>query len=184
MEVLGIGPLELLFIFLIALLVMGPEEMQQAARTMGRWLRRVMTSPYWRSFTHTMREVRYLPNRLAREAGLEESLREVEEGIESATAVLHQAILPPEVEADLKRELQRKMPLGGVPYGPRSTPRPAPSGEVVGEKVTRTAAPEPEVADEAPADSKAAVQGPPSDEADEAALQNGKPPTPPVADEA
>lgn len=78
MEILGIGPLEFLFILLIIFLVMGPEDMQKTARTLGRWLRRLMASETWRSLTHTRQTLRTLPNRLAREAGLEESLRDME----------------------------------------------------------------------------------------------------------
>ena len=38
MEILEIGPSELIFILLIAIIVLGPKEMQNAGRTVGRWL--------------------------------------------------------------------------------------------------------------------------------------------------
>lgn len=79
MEFLGIGPLELLFILLIALIVLGPKDMVKAGRTMGRFLRSVITSPTWKAVTQTSNELRRLPNRLIREAGLEEELRKLEE---------------------------------------------------------------------------------------------------------
>jgi hypothetical protein len=81
MEFLGIGPLELFFIILIALIVLGPKDMVKAGRTMGRFLRSLVTSPTWKQIQQTSRDLRYLPNRLMREAGLEDlkgSLPEVQ----------------------------------------------------------------------------------------------------------
>ena len=49
MEVFGIGPLELLFILLIALIILGPSDMVKAGLTLGRFLRKIITSPEWRT---------------------------------------------------------------------------------------------------------------------------------------
>ncbi len=72
MEFLGIGPLELLFVVIIALIILGPKDMVKAGKTIGRTLRKIVTSPNWRAIQQTSRELRQLPNRLMREAGLEE----------------------------------------------------------------------------------------------------------------
>lgn len=72
MEILGIGPLELLFILLIALIILGPGDMVKAGRTIGRFLRKVITSPEWQTVQKASRELRYLPNRLMREASMED----------------------------------------------------------------------------------------------------------------
>ncbi len=80
MEFLGIGPSELLFIVIIALIVLGPRDMQKAGRTIGRWLRRIVTSDGWKLFQQTSREIQTLPNRLMREAALDE-LREVQKDL-------------------------------------------------------------------------------------------------------
>jgi len=72
MEILGIGPSELLLIVVLALIVLGPRDMQNAGRTIGRWLRKVVTSDGWKAFQQTSREIQTLPNRLMREAALEE----------------------------------------------------------------------------------------------------------------
>jgi Sec-independent protein translocase protein TatA len=77
MEILGIGPLELLLILVIALIVMGPSDMVKAGRTIGKFLRQVVTSPTWRAVTQTSSELRRLPNRLIREAGLEEEIHTI-----------------------------------------------------------------------------------------------------------
>jgi Sec-independent protein translocase protein TatA len=77
MEVLGIGPLELIFILLIALIILGPGDMVIAGRTLGRFLRKIITSPEWRTIQKASRELRYLPNRLMREASLEDLSKEL-----------------------------------------------------------------------------------------------------------
>jgi sec-independent protein translocase protein TatB len=75
MEILGIGPAELVFIVLLALIILGPRDMQSAGRTLGRWLRQVVTSDSWKFFQQTSREIQTLPNRLMREAAIEELQR-------------------------------------------------------------------------------------------------------------
>jgi Sec-independent protein translocase protein TatA len=72
MEILGIGPLELFFILLIALIVLGPGDMVKAGRTLGRFLHKIVTSPEWHTVQKASRELRYLPNRLMRDANLED----------------------------------------------------------------------------------------------------------------
>jgi sec-independent protein translocase protein TatB len=71
MEILGIGPSELIFIFIIALIILGPKDMQKAGKTIGKWLRGIVTSDGWKMFQQTSRELRTLPNRLMREANEE-----------------------------------------------------------------------------------------------------------------
>ena len=72
MDFLGIGPLEVLFVLLIALIVFGPKDIVKAGQTMGRFLRKLVISPSWQSFQQTSRDLRNLPNKLMREAGLDE----------------------------------------------------------------------------------------------------------------
>lgn len=71
MEILGIGPSELLFIIIIALIVLGPREMQKAGKTVGRWLNSLVKSDGWKAFQQTSREIRSLPTKLMREANME-----------------------------------------------------------------------------------------------------------------
>lgn len=40
MDILGVGPLELIFILLLALIIMGPKDMVKSGRTIGRFLRK------------------------------------------------------------------------------------------------------------------------------------------------
>lgn len=80
MEILGIGPSELIFIIVIALIVLGPKDMQRAGRTLGKWLRQVVTSDGWKLFQRTSREIQTLPNRLMRDAALDE-LKELQKDL-------------------------------------------------------------------------------------------------------
>lgn len=87
MEILGIGPLEVLFILLIALIAVGPKDLGKAARSMGRLLNQLYKSEAWQNLGEASRNIRSLPNRLAREAALEELAqvkREMEEGVTSS----------------------------------------------------------------------------------------------------
>jgi sec-independent protein translocase protein TatB len=68
MEIFGVGPSELVFIVIIALIILGPKDMQKAGKTIGKFLRDVVTSDGWKMFQQTSRELRTLPNRLMREA--------------------------------------------------------------------------------------------------------------------
>lgn len=77
MELFNIGPLELVFILILALVVLGPEGMLSAARKIGQAIAKIVRSPVWRDFIRTSQEIREMPTRFVREAGIEETLREV-----------------------------------------------------------------------------------------------------------
>lgn len=71
MEIFGIGASELAFILLIAIIVLGPKDMQKAGRTIGRWLNQLVRSDGWKVFQRTSSELRNLPRNLMREANME-----------------------------------------------------------------------------------------------------------------
>lgn len=102
MDILGIGPLELLFIFLIALIFLGPTDMVKAGRTLGRMMRKIVTSDAWREITR----LRTLPNQLMREAGLEEGLKELNDIQKELPKALEFDELknPGDAEPDVKEE--------------------------------------------------------------------------------
>lgn len=72
MDILGIGPLEIFFILVIVLIIFGPNDIVKAARTIGRFLRKVVTSEGYRAFQQASKGMKDLPTTLMREAGLEE----------------------------------------------------------------------------------------------------------------
>ncbi len=72
MNIFGIGPLEIVFVLIIGILVLGPEGMISAGRKMGKFLRSIIKSTWWQNIRKGVSEIQYLPQRLMREAELEE----------------------------------------------------------------------------------------------------------------
>lgn len=82
MEIFGIGASELLFILIIAIIVLGPKDMQKAGRTIGRWLNQLVRSDGWKALQRASQEVRRIPTHLMREANLDaDDLREMDREI-------------------------------------------------------------------------------------------------------
>ncbi len=71
MEIFGVGPSELVFIILIAIIILGPKDMQKAGRTIGRFLNQLVRSDGWKIFQRTSAEIRNLPRNLMRDANME-----------------------------------------------------------------------------------------------------------------
>ena len=82
MEFLGIGAPELVFIIIIALIVLGPKDMQKAGKTIGQWLNKLVRSDGWKVFQQTSREIRNLPTQMMKEANLD--LKQTEEDIRNS----------------------------------------------------------------------------------------------------
>lgn len=92
MDFLGIGPLELLMVLLLVILVFGPEDLAKAGKTIGRTLNKIVRSDGWRAVRDINKEMRDIPNRLVKEAELEETIKEVKE----------LSNVPKELESDLR----------------------------------------------------------------------------------
>lgn len=109
MELLGVGPLEFLFIILIALIVLGPNDMIKAGRTIGKFLRNLFMSQGWRTIRETSRDLKYLPNKLMREAGLEEPLKEISEDLNKDIQEIDQDLK--KIDQEIKTSLPDKSEL-------------------------------------------------------------------------
>ena len=71
MEIFGVGPSELFFVIIIAVIILGPKDMQKAGKMLGKWMRDIVTSDGWKMFQQTSHELKTLPNKLMREANEE-----------------------------------------------------------------------------------------------------------------
>ncbi|MCA1899962.1 MAG: hypothetical protein LDL50_04550 [Chloroflexi bacterium] len=71
MEIFGVGTSEILFILILALIILGPKDMQKAGKTIGKWLRSVVTSDGWKVMRQTTSRLRTLPHELMRQANEE-----------------------------------------------------------------------------------------------------------------
>jgi Sec-independent protein translocase protein TatA len=77
MEIFNIGPWELVIILILALVVFGPERMVSYSREAAGFIRKIVRSPFWRDLVSTTEEIKTIPRQLAKEADLEESMREI-----------------------------------------------------------------------------------------------------------
>ena len=133
MEILGIGGPEFLFIIIIALIVLGPKDMQKAGKTIGRWLNNLVRSDGWQAFQQTSKELRTLPNRLMREANME--MMEAEKQIQQA---LNKKAEPP--ASSPISDLPQPQEAENTIQPPSATPTPA-------ESSSEENAPQPQKAD-------------------------------------
>jgi Sec-independent protein translocase protein TatA len=81
MEILGIGPLELLFIILIALIILGPKDLEKTGKSIGQALNKLIRSDAWKTARQASEKVRSLPTELMREAGIEEMKKSLDPGV-------------------------------------------------------------------------------------------------------
>jgi Sec-independent protein translocase protein TatA len=77
MQIFGIGPLELLFILVIMILVLGPRGMVKAARESGKYIRKITRSPLWAEIMGTSRQIRDLPAKIIKDAGIQDEIDEL-----------------------------------------------------------------------------------------------------------
>jgi Sec-independent protein translocase protein TatA len=105
MNILGIGPLELFFILLLALLIFGPKDLEKTGKSIAQSMLKIIRSDTWKTVSQVSRKIKNLPNEMMREAGMEE---------------LKQSIAP--LAGDLKKLNQPELKSG-------TKPLPAPPGE-------------------------------------------------------
>jgi Sec-independent protein translocase protein TatA len=79
MEILNIGPLEFILILILALIVLGPDDMVKYSRVIARFIRNVVRSPLWKEMVSTSEEIKTIPQQLVKEADLEESLKDLKQ---------------------------------------------------------------------------------------------------------
>lgn len=74
MQIMNLGLGEVVFFFLIAVIVLGPERILMFAQKTGRWIRLVSSNPVWKDVIVTSAMIRNLPEKIMHETGLEEDL--------------------------------------------------------------------------------------------------------------
>lgn len=103
MDFLGIGPLEIIFILLIALIIFGPKDIIKASQSAGRFLRKMIMSPGWRAVQQTSRDLRNLPNKLMREAGVDEIKQDLGKDVKD----FKEMTTPPDLNKEIKEEINK-----------------------------------------------------------------------------
>ena len=94
MQFLGIGPLELLFIAVVAVIVLGPKGMVNGAREAGKTIRKIVRSPVWNDIVDTSREIREFPRKIVREAGIEQDLEDLRRSTQGMASEINRSHLP------------------------------------------------------------------------------------------
>jgi sec-independent protein translocase protein TatB len=92
MEILGIGPLEIILILVLALIIFGPKEIDNAGKTIGKNLNKLIRSDTWKTINQTSQELKNLPTRLMRESGLDELEKSTEEELSKAENMIKQSV--------------------------------------------------------------------------------------------
>ena len=107
MEVFGVGPLELLLIFLIALILLGPKDMVNSAKKLANWIRNLRESDLWK----TTKEISDMPKKIMKETGLEDELSKMRN---LSTNTMHDVInevSQPQVEGKHGNEEKQPEPV-------------------------------------------------------------------------
>jgi Sec-independent protein translocase protein TatA len=124
MEILGVGPAELAFIVIIALILLGPKDMVAAGRSIGKTLRNIVTSPTWQAIRSTKDELQQLPTRLMREAGLEEELRNIDKEVRDASRIsIDSRLAAPGFEEQLPNPPPASLPSAEQNPGSNALPK-------------------------------------------------------------
>jgi Sec-independent protein translocase protein TatA len=86
MKFFNLGLPEIIFIIILALIIFGPDNMVKTARDAGVLIRKVTKSPYWKEVWATRRELNELPKMLAKEANLDETIRDLNKETRNVTS--------------------------------------------------------------------------------------------------
>jgi Sec-independent protein translocase protein TatA len=125
MEILGIGPLELLFILILVLIIFGPKEVEKAGKTIGKSLNKFVRSDTWRTINRTSQEIKTLPDRLMRDAGLEDLEKTAQEKLSQADNTIHQSIADDSIDSTPARIVEKSS--GSADTDPTDPPEQATS---------------------------------------------------------
>jgi sec-independent protein translocase protein TatB len=110
MQLFGIGPLEFILILVIAVIVLGPKGMVTGAREAGKLIRKVTHSPLWKEIVETSNEIRQMPGKIVREAGIEQELEDLRKSTSKTFGEIDRTHLPkitPAVQpSKLKNEVE------------------------------------------------------------------------------
>lgn len=88
MQLFNVGALELIFILLIAFIVLGPKKAVKAAADVGNWIRKLVSSDFWRELSAMSSEIQELPKRMMDEAEIQKTIDEIERSTKDVNQTL------------------------------------------------------------------------------------------------
>ena len=74
MKFLNVGTLELVFILLLILIVLGPRKAIKTAGELGQLIKKITSSKFWRDLVTTSEEIRDLPRKMMDESELQNTI--------------------------------------------------------------------------------------------------------------
>lgn len=74
MNILNIGFPELIFIFVLALIVLGPRNLLKTSKQLSDAIRKFVTSDTWKSIVNSTKEIRDIQGKIIEDTGLQDSL--------------------------------------------------------------------------------------------------------------
>jgi len=90
MQIFNIGALELVFILLLAFIILGPKKAVKTAGDVGRWVRDLASSQFWKDLMSTSREIQALPKRLMDDAEIQQTIKELDRATGEMSTSLNQ----------------------------------------------------------------------------------------------
>ena len=81
--IFGIGFPELIFIFILVVVLIGPERTKEAAQKAGKALGKILRSQWWADLQMIQKNIRDLPNTLVRMAEIEEIQNDLKQSLDS-----------------------------------------------------------------------------------------------------
>jgi len=90
MKFFNFGSLEIIFILVIMIIFLGPDQVAKLAKNLGIYIRKITQSEFLSSIWRTSREIRNLPRTLVDETGLQESLNEIQNSTKEIIADVDQ----------------------------------------------------------------------------------------------
>lgn len=124
----GVGLPELIILGLLGFVLIGPERSREVALKLGRFLRGLMTSTWWKEFNQIAQALRDLPTTLVRMAEIEEMQAELKRTVND----IGQATTIDFKEGGLRPAASRQPEGSGNPWGIESTAAEATSTEKTG----------------------------------------------------
>lgn len=100
MKIFNVGVLEIFFILLLAMIVLGPKKAVETAGDVGRWIKKLMKSQFWKDLMMTSREIQDLPKKFMDEAEIQRTIEELDRTSNTFTEILSDEI-PEKVTLDV-----------------------------------------------------------------------------------
>ena len=113
MRIFNVGIREVILLLVIMLILFGPRQMQENARNLAKWIRKLVRSDTWRTFLGLVDDVNTIKDQVIRESGIKEvqdSLRGVNRQLGEIDSDLHRIDLsaqdPAEADPSADRDEQ------------------------------------------------------------------------------